>query len=86
MVDPLNTRFNGGIAKNALDGSPGDYLGTELDVGVRQRLLLGGTELTVGVEGAVLMTVTLKMPRLFRRARHVPDNHRGVFRRVQFPR
>lgn len=55
MVDPLNTRFNGGIAKNALDGSPGDYLGTELDVGVRQRLLLGGTELTVGVEGAVLL-------------------------------
>jgi hypothetical protein len=55
LADPLNTRFAGGAARNALDGASGSFLGAEIDLGVRQRLLLGGTELTVGVEGAVLV-------------------------------
>lgn len=53
LFDPLNTRFAGGVVTNALDGRPGGFLGAEVDLGVRQRLLFGGTELTVGAEGAV---------------------------------
>lgn len=55
LMDPLNTRFAGGAPRNALDGKPGNWLGAELDLGARQRILLGGSELTVGVEGAVLL-------------------------------
>jgi hypothetical protein len=54
-ADPFNTRLAGGVARNALDGAPGRYLGTELDGGVRFRALLFGTELTVGAEGGVLL-------------------------------
>ncbi len=55
LADPLNTRLGGGVPHNALDGKSGDFMGVELDVGARYRLLFGGTELVVGVEGAVLL-------------------------------
>lgn len=55
LYDPLNTRIAGGTVKNALNGRAGTTLGLELDIGVRQRILLGGTELTVGFEGGMLM-------------------------------
>ena len=31
------------------------YLGTELDLGLRYRTIVGGTQLTVGFEGGVFM-------------------------------
>jgi hypothetical protein len=34
LVDPFNTRLNGGTPVNALGARPGSYLGTELDLGV----------------------------------------------------
>jgi hypothetical protein len=37
LADPFNTRLAGGTPRNALDGRPGRYLGTELDVGVQAR-------------------------------------------------
>ncbi len=55
MADPLNTRLGGGVARNALDGTPGNFMGVELDLGARYRFLFGGTEATLGVEGAVLL-------------------------------
>lgn len=56
LNDPLNTRtLGGGVPRNALGGDPGDFLGVELDLGVRYRMLFWGTELTVGVEGAGLL-------------------------------
>ncbi len=55
-LDPLNTRtFGGGDARNALGSDPGTYYGTEIDLGIRQQALLWGTQLTVGVEGAVFI-------------------------------
>ncbi|MCA9546238.1 MAG: hypothetical protein KC613_17660 [Myxococcales bacterium] len=54
-ADPRNSRLGGGQARNALDGAPGTYLGTEFDVGVRYRMLLAGTELTLGLEGGLFM-------------------------------
>ena len=53
-VDPLNTRFAGGAPRNALDGEPGGYLGTELDAGVRYGRSISGVRLDAGVEGGVL--------------------------------
>jgi hypothetical protein len=53
LYDPLNTRVAGGAFRNALGGAPGNWLGAELDLGARYRMLIRGTELTVGVEGAV---------------------------------
>lgn len=53
-ADALNTDIAGGSPRNALGGSPGAYWGTELDLGVRYRLYLRHTELSAGVEGAVL--------------------------------
>jgi len=53
-IDPLNTRLAGGSARNALNANPGRYLGTELDLGVRYRTLVFGTELTAGAEFGVL--------------------------------
>jgi hypothetical protein len=38
LVDPFNTRLAGGTPRNALDGEPGAYLGTELDLGAQARL------------------------------------------------
>lgn len=54
LIDPLNTTVAGGAPRNGLDGSPGAYLGTELDSGLRYRTLIAGTELTLGIEGGVL--------------------------------
>lgn len=54
-ADPLNSRLAGGTPRNALNGTPGNYLGTELDVGVRYRRVVSETELTIGVEGGLLM-------------------------------
>jgi len=55
QIDAFNTRLAGGAPRNALDGSPGMYLGTEVDLGVRYRTLIKRTELTVGLEGGVLI-------------------------------
>lgn len=54
-ADPLNTRLAGGDPRNARDAAPGAYLGTEIDLGARYRLIAWGSELTVGVEGGLLM-------------------------------
>lgn len=55
LTDPLNARLQGGVARNALSGDPGSYLGTEIDLGARFQMILAGTELTVGVEGGVFL-------------------------------
>jgi hypothetical protein len=55
LADPFNSRLAGGDPRNALGGDPGGYLGTELDFGVRYRRLMEGTELTIGLEGAILL-------------------------------
>ncbi|MEZ4465753.1 MAG: hypothetical protein R3F43_15140 [bacterium] len=55
LVDPVNTGFNGGRARNAFDGEPGSYLGTELDLGVRGQLEVVGLQLRAGLEGAVFL-------------------------------
>lgn len=54
-ADPLNSRLAGGTPRNAQDAKPGRYLGTELDLGIRYRQMVSGSELTIGVEGGVLM-------------------------------
>lgn len=54
-ADPLNTRIVGGQPRNALNGSPGRFLGTELDLGVRYQTLLDTTELMAGLEGGLLI-------------------------------
>jgi hypothetical protein len=54
-ADALNSRIAGGSARNALDGRPGAYWGTEADLGLRYRLYLRGTLLEAGAEGAVLI-------------------------------
>jgi hypothetical protein len=53
-ADAFNTDIAGGSPRNALGGSPGPAWGTELDLGVRYRLHLRGTQLDAGVEGGVL--------------------------------
>jgi hypothetical protein len=56
VVDPFNTRVNGGgEPRNALNGGEGSYLGTELDGGIRYNRVMWGTQLTLGVEGGVLL-------------------------------
>ncbi len=54
FVDPLASRLAGGVPVNAMGGRPGVVLGTEVDLGVRYRVHLAGTELTLGLEGGVL--------------------------------
>ena len=54
-TDPFNTKMAGGQSRNALNGDGGHYLGTEIDLGARFRMLLGGTELTLGLEGGVFL-------------------------------
>jgi len=54
-LDPFNTRIAGGDPRNTLNGDPGGYYGTELDLGVRYRRMIAGTELTVGLEGGYLL-------------------------------
>lgn len=55
LADPLNSRVGGGPGRNALDGKPGLYLGTELDVGVRWTLVKGVHKLMLGAEGGVFL-------------------------------
>ncbi len=55
LHDPLNTRVAGGVPTNALGGASGDFLGMEIDLGARFRVLIEGSELTLGVEGAALI-------------------------------
>ena len=50
-AEPFSSRLQGGEPTSALGGSTGRYLGTELDVGVRYRRLIAGSELTLGLEG-----------------------------------
>lgn len=54
-VDLFNTRLAGGELRNASNGRPGGYLGTEVDVGVRYRLLIDHSDLTIGAEGGALL-------------------------------
>jgi len=54
-ADPLNTRLAGGVPRNAFDAAPGNYLGTELDLGARFQALVAGTLLMAGLEGGVLL-------------------------------
>jgi hypothetical protein len=53
-VDPFNTQLAGGTPRNALDQAPGSYWGTEIDLGLRYRVHLRGTELNAGAECGVL--------------------------------
>ncbi len=55
LVDPFNTRVSGGSVRNALDGRPSGWLGTEYDAGARVRGMVAGVELSVGVEGGVFV-------------------------------
>jgi hypothetical protein len=56
VFDPFNSRINGGVGRNALEGpSGGRYLGTELDLGVRYRTLVSGVEVVGGLEGGLLL-------------------------------
>jgi hypothetical protein len=54
-IDPFNTDIVGGSPRNALGAEPGSYLATELDLGLRYRVYLRGTELTAGAEGGLLL-------------------------------
>jgi hypothetical protein len=54
LLDPFNSRLGGGLARNALDGSPSNYLGLEIDAGLRYRAIMHGSELTAGIEGGTL--------------------------------
>lgn len=54
-VDPLNTRLAGGAIRNAYNAAGGLHLGTELDAGVRYRILISTAELLLGVEAGALM-------------------------------
>lgn len=55
LVDPFNTRLSGGSIRNALGAAPGGFLGAEVDLGVRARFLVLGSELSAGVEAGLLL-------------------------------
>ncbi|MHC4836980.1 MAG: alginate export family protein [Planctomycetota bacterium] len=55
LTSARTTRLAGGQSRNSLDGAPGRYYCTELDLGVRYGADVFGTQLTVGVEGGVLL-------------------------------
>jgi hypothetical protein len=56
LTDPFNTRINGGTSLNSLGARPGNYLGTELDVGVQFRFRpLEDLLLTATAEGGLLL-------------------------------
>ena len=51
LIDPFSSKIQGGATRNALNAEPGNYLGTEIDLGLRMRtFLFKQTELTVGAE------------------------------------
>lgn len=54
VADALNTRISGGEPHNALGGRPGQYYGTELDLGMRYFGTVAGLNFQLGAEGAVL--------------------------------
>ncbi len=54
-ADAFNSRITGGDLRSALGGHASRNLGTELDLGVRYRALVHGSELTFGAEGGVLL-------------------------------
>ena len=53
-TDPFNTQLAGGSPRSPLGGDAGRYLATELDLGVRYRAIVFGSEVTLGAEGGVL--------------------------------
>ena len=54
LADPRNTRFNGGYPVNLLGGEGSQYLGTELDLGLRSTFgLWEGLTVQLGAEGGV---------------------------------
>lgn len=55
LVDPLQTRFAGGEPRNAFGASPGAYLGTEIDLGVKWDIDIFKTGLSLGAEGAAFI-------------------------------
>ncbi len=55
VADPFTTRLAGGSPRNALDGSPGAYLGTEIDVGARYFRDVGDVQLHFGLEGGAFL-------------------------------
>jgi hypothetical protein len=55
LIDPRNTRLNGGVARNALGNAPGRFLGAELDLGVRWRQELGPVQAAISAEGGALL-------------------------------
>ncbi len=50
LTDPFNSRIGGGTSLNSLGGTPGLYLGTELDLGVQARIK-PISELTITLTG-----------------------------------
>lgn len=54
-ADPFHTRIAGGDPRNPLNGVPGGYLGTEIDLGVRWRADALGTRFDIGAEGGVFL-------------------------------
>lgn len=56
LVDPFNSRIQGGAAVNALGGTPGYYLGTEFDVGAQARFApRPELKLSLTAEGGVFL-------------------------------
>jgi hypothetical protein len=55
QIDPFNSLIAGGVSRNALNGSPGSYLGTELDLGIRFNVAPASTALGVGLEGGAFL-------------------------------
>lgn len=50
QIDPKNARLAGGVNRNSFDASPGGYLGTEYDIGLRFTPTLGSLNLNIGAE------------------------------------
>ncbi len=55
LIDARETRLAGGDPRNALGGRPDDFLGTELDVGLRYTVLLFGSRFSIGMEGGLFV-------------------------------
>ena len=55
MADPLKSRVSGGQAKNAFGAVPGDYQGTELNLGLRYAALIFGSHILFGLDAGVFI-------------------------------
>ncbi|MFW5739787.1 MAG: hypothetical protein ACOC1F_05415 [Myxococcota bacterium] len=53
-ADPLSTNLAGGASRNALGGAPGQYYGTEIDLGIRAHLETGPARWLVSAEAGAL--------------------------------